>query len=126
MKTKIILVLIFMVCTFTEMMAQYSIPSYNIDITQKATFQELSQEGLVNPLDQGKKDVNIEGHTPLLPAGSPCAQVWVYSLDKRNVLGPYELVTDQVLQVPVDDRAWGVYIEVSAELFTDVWIDEGL
>jgi hypothetical protein len=28
--------------------------------------------------------------------------------------------------VPVDDRAWGVYIEVSAELFTDVWIDEGL
>src|ERR1039457_3377301 len=126
MKTKIILFLFIMVWSFNKVMAQYPIPSYNIDVTKKASFEGIKNQGLINPLTIGKKDINITGHIPSVPSGTPCAEVWVYTLDKLVVLGPYELANDQLLQVPIDDRVWGVYIEVSMELFTDVWIDGGL
>ena len=126
MKPRSILFLCIMIFSFTRVMAQYPIPSYNIDVRQNASFQEQKQDNLVNPMTVGKKEVSINGHSPTLPSGISCAIVWVYRLDNQEILGPYNLANDVPLQVPIDDRAWGVYMEVSTELSVDVWIDGGL
>jgi hypothetical protein len=126
MKTKTGLLIFILLCALTIVKAQYPIPSYNIDVTSKATFEQQRNQGLIAPLTIGKKDINISGHIPSVPSGIPCAVVWLYTLDKLEILGPYELDNDEVLQVPVDERDWGVYIEVSMELSADVWIDGGL
>ena len=126
MKTKFIFFLFIIICSVTRVIAQYPIPSYNVDVTQKASFQEQIHMGLINPLTLGKREINVSVHPPTLPIGSLCGGVWVYSLDKRDVLGPFDLISDQTLQVLIDDRAWGVYIEVSVELLASVWIDGGL
>ena len=125
MKTKIMLFGFLMIVSVIPLMGQYAIPSYNIEVSQKATFQEQRNMVLINPLSIGKREVNIQGQTPTFPSGSPCAEVWVYSLDRHDISGPYNLLNDEILQVLIDDREWGVYIEVSAELSTDVWINGG-
>jgi len=113
-----------MVCFFTSGMAQYTIPSYNVDVTDKAYFQEGRTPSVGLAVVLSKAAMNIKGHVPNFPSGTPCAQVWVYSLDRQDILGPFDLGSDQIFSVAIDDREWGVYIEVSVELLADVWIGE--
>jgi hypothetical protein len=79
----------------------------------------------LNPLVLDKKSINIHGVNPSQPSGCPCGEVWVYTLDRHEVLGPYDLLNEETLQIPVDDREWGVYVEVTIVLGMDVWIDAG-
>jgi len=49
--------------------------------------------------------------------------VWVFTIDQTTILGPFYLGCDQILEVPIDDRAWGVLIESEDEILVDVWIE---
>jgi|ERR1035438_5523199 hypothetical protein len=127
MKTKIIFILFVMVCFFTKAMAQYPIPSYNVYVAQPTYFEEQTNNVLQNAIaiTEGRRQVNISGQCPTISSHLPCAEVWVFSLDKQDILGPYYLYNDDILQVPIDSRTWGVYIEGSYELDASVWIDDG-
>jgi hypothetical protein len=79
MKIKYLFPVIVMVCSFTRVMAQCPIPSYNVDLTEKASFQEQRNSSTPIAIVLDKRQVNIKGHVPNFPSGTPCAQVWVYS-----------------------------------------------
>jgi hypothetical protein len=69
--------------------------------------------------------LNIESK-PLSLGESECGiTVWVYTLDRQTILGPYSLSCDDVLSVEIDDRSWGALVEADTEVFIDVWIDDG-
>jgi hypothetical protein len=106
-------------------MAQYPIPSYDVLVTQQAYFEEQGNDVLINPIPQSKREVNIHVQCPTTSSDSLCAEVWVFSLDEKNILGPYYEDNNDVLSVPIDDRLWGVYIEVTHELNVSVWIGAG-
>ncbi|MGA3015026.1 MAG: hypothetical protein ABSD71_13450 [Bacteroidales bacterium] len=125
MKKGFINLLVIMLCSVTNVMAQYPIPSYNIDVTRTANFQEQSNLSMMSVSPMAKRVINVDGHCPNMPSASPCAEVWFYSLDQTNILGPYALYSDELLQIAIDTRSWGVYIEVSDEVYVSVWIDSG-
>jgi hypothetical protein len=112
--------------TFTRLVERHMIPSHHVEVKSKANFHE--QQNLILP-DQAttrNKTVYVQSMSPASPTGMLCAKVWLYSLDMQDVLGPFELTTGQLFQVIVDERPWGIYSEVSLELFMDVWIDWGV
>ena len=112
--------------SFTRMLERYTIPSYNIVVKSKANFHERQNLILSKLFTSGNKTVCVQGQTHSSLAGSACAKVLVYSLDMQDVLGPFDLTPGQLLRVKTDDRAWGVYLEVSDQVNADVWIDEEL
>lgn len=108
---KFIFFLFIMICSVTRVIAQYPIPSYNVDVTQKASFQEQSHMGLINPLTLGKREINVMV-TNSYPGHNNCqATVWFYSLDSLELLGPYTAIEGYVLTDDIDFKLWGALVE---------------
>ena len=122
MKKKVISILAIILCSITNVVAQFPIPSYNIDVTRTASFQEQSGLNAMNLVPMAKREVNVLGTCPNMPSGTPCAEVWVYSLDQTRIIGPYTLNSDETLQLSIDTGLWGVYVAVSYETYISVWI----
>jgi hypothetical protein len=125
MKTKITFFLLIMVCFVSQAMAQYPIPSYNVGVIQQAYFEEQGNNMVINPIPQAKREVNIQTQCLAISTHSPCAEVWVFSLDGQDLLGPYYIDNNDILSVPIDDRLWGVYLVATYELNASVWIGGG-
>ena len=49
--------------------------------------------------------------------------VWVYSLDGRDILGPYCIIGNGGLSVTVDNRLWDVMVQCSDKKIVSVWTD---
>jgi hypothetical protein len=89
MKTKITFFLLIMVCFVSQAMAQYPIPSYNVDVVKQAYFEEQGNNIVINLIPQAKREVDIQTQCPAISTHSPCAEVWVFSLDGQDLLGPF-------------------------------------
>jgi hypothetical protein len=124
MKTRFAILLIaFMAFVSLKVLSQniptYSIPSYNIPVDSLVNFTEKPIDDPSSP-SEGKRILNVEVKSKGL-AGNCNATVWIYSLDRTTILGPYEMTCGQILSVDIDDREWGVLVESEDELLVDVW-----
>jgi hypothetical protein len=136
MKHKLqIILLLLLFCSFQRAFAHYPIPSFNQPVVGIANFQESQlspggnivngkiNDGRFSPMTRRVINIKII-HTVATPNGPSDATVWVYSLDKQTIIGPFT-VYDDVLSVPIDDRDWGVIVDSDDEVIVDVWISAG-
>jgi len=97
---------------FITVQAQYTIPSYNVELNQiSATFEE---DQVLNPLvhyegnrAERKLNVDIKDNNPTQTAS---VTITVYSLDGLDVLGPFTVTEGTPFEVAIDDREWGVRV----------------
>ena len=99
----------------------YPIPSYNVSVNGYANFREDYYSQHPN-LTEGKREMNVQ-----IKSGTQDCQatVWVYSLDRTIILGPYDANCDNIVQVEIDDREWGVLVYSESTISVDVYIDSG-
>jgi hypothetical protein len=134
MKKRLLLpVLLLLLFGVQKAFCQYPIPSYNVTVISKATFQESQGSTGVSSLNRNNKGqvgapmakremdvkVNCSG---ISPNGTCQATVWVYSLDGQTILGPFTVYGGDVLSVPIDERDWGVLVSTDDNITVDVWI----
>ena len=120
-----VLMLLFSLSSFITVKAQnfpiYPIPSYNVTVNGGAGFMNQFCPSQINNKKE-KRDIHIHLVSSLGP-GMPCrVSIWVYTLDMTTILGPYGASCDETLTVPIDNRDWGVFIESTVDVLTDVWI----
>jgi hypothetical protein len=102
----------------------FPIPSWQVPIDSGATarFQEPKATGLLKSILE-KRDVHVKLKSTN-PENPYCeAEVWIYSLDGLDAMGPYTVHCGETLVVEIDDRPWGVYVDSEANIIVDVWIE---
>ena len=109
---------------FAQQLNPYPIPSYDVPVdSASACFTESARA-----MRSGESLEKRQVHVTIINNGAenpPCeATVWIYSLDGLDVLGPYIVPCGGHLEVPIDDREWGVYVVTDDEILVDVWITE--
>jgi hypothetical protein len=127
MKTKGLLIACIILLATVAGYTQNPIPSFNVPVYHYANFQEKGLGTGQAKQTRGKRVMVIRkicAGTLLLGCN---ATVWVYSLDGRDILGPYSMgPSDDILRVEIDDREWGVLVESDDHVTVDVWIELGL
>jgi hypothetical protein len=127
MKKKINLILCFLIVAGSisgQQLNPYPIPSYDVPVdSTSACFTETAQA-----MRSGESLEKRQVHVVIVSNGAenpPCeATVWIYSIDGLDVLGPFIVACGGHLDVPIDDREWGVYVVTDDEILVDVWITE--
>jgi hypothetical protein len=100
--------------------AQHPIPSYSAPVMGRALFVTDTN------LPDGKTTIKIRRICSIslgVPKEPAFVRVWVFSIDQVTILGPFYLGCNQTLEVPIDDREWGVLVESVEEVVLDVWIE---
>jgi hypothetical protein len=106
-----------------QLQASKPIPSFNTQIYNVANFQEKHLTGDdPNSGIKGKRNMYIVAQIAG-PSKTPII-IWVYSLDGRDILGPYILYGSGEISVPIDDREWGVLIQCSDKVVVSVYTDD--
>jgi hypothetical protein len=135
MKTKVLITAAFLIFRITLVNAQqtshsalatYPIPSYDITVTALgyAAFEEGYTDFRPDQVE-GKRILNIQAK-PLSTELQDCsATVWVFTLDRQTILGPYTVSCDDLLSVNIDTNLWGCLVEAGNEVTVDVWIGDG-
>ena len=124
LRMKTVLIIIFFVAGafVNPAKAQYPIPSYNVSVSEKASFEENDQSGLstANPC----RIRNLIVHATCVHSASsePTVLVWIYSLDGENTYGPYSIGTIQTT-FAIDNRQWGLLLMTDTEILVNVWIE---
>jgi hypothetical protein len=124
MKKRTFILFFFLALASNYLHAQNPIPSLNIPVNVRANFQEL-KNGINYQMknDRGRRILHVDAqHGSSILAN--CGQVWVYSLDGLDVIGPFPLCAGGSLSVEIDNRDWGALVESDAHLVVDVWIEE--
>jgi len=97
----------------------YPIPSYNVISFGCTDFSEQTSK-IKCELSKGRRNLNVASS-----GGSSCpAQIWIYSLDRLDILGPYTLNPGETLTVEINEREWGVSSESVCQVTLSVWIEE--
>ena|ERR1035438_9992668 len=123
MKKTIATLLIVLVGTVLQMQASKPIPSFQDLVARRANFTEKHHDQDSKPDPKKKRNMIIVCQVAG-PNGAPI-QIWVYSLDQKDVLGPYVLIDKGTLTVPIDDREWGVLVECDTKVYMSVLTDSG-
>jgi len=109
-----------------KLFAAHPIPSYNVQVSNRANFQETTQN---NSMAKEKRIMNIQTNTATLSPGSgSIAVVYVYKLNGHKTLGPFYLKCGDQLSVGIDNSKWGVAMELQGPgnpVLTSVWIAHG-
>lgn len=111
---------------FSELKAQYPIPSFDVALYQyNATFDEESTSNnffsKFGPREERKMNIVIEDHNPNQMSW---ADVMIFSLDGTTELGPYTASELYTLEVPIGDGEWGLQVlNCLAGCNLSVWIN---
>jgi hypothetical protein len=101
----------------------YPIPSYNIPVASGHALFQKRRHVVSLDITRENREVNFKIIRPL-PGLSDChSQVWIYSLDGVDTLGPYMVQCGETLTVEIDEREWGVLVETESDILVDVWIE---
>jgi hypothetical protein len=100
------------------------IPSYNVLVLGKASFQESTKPIIGNTVPDEKRQMNVQSSTasPTKGFAGFILRARAYRLDGSMVLGPFYFQVGQTLQISIDDRAWGVEISSDQPSRESVWI----
>lgn len=97
----------------------YTIPSSDIDVNGYANFIENYSNSSSPDQVLEKRQVNVQ----IKSVTHGCqVNIWVYTLDRTTILGPYTMTGDDLLTVEIDDNEWGVLVESEDEVLVSVWI----
>jgi hypothetical protein len=96
------------------------IPSFNF---QLATGQAVFSETKTVHNTREKRDMDVVISTTNHSRIPVFAKVWVVKANGHVVKGPYRVVANQQLSVPIDNGSWGVVVKCDWEVSVDVWID---
>ena len=94
------------------------IPSFGVQISGKAVFQELSNAG-GNTKERRQLNIKTSATTHGMTTGD--ATVWVVEGLGEVVLGPYQVAFGETLSVSVDSGQWGAIVQTNKEVSVDVW-----
>lgn len=124
MKKLISFLMILILGAGIHLQASKPIPSYKVQVSKDANFQEKTNRPNGPNYDlAGKRDMII-WITVAGPSTDPIS-IWVYSLDKQDILGPYILYDSGEISVPIDDRNWGVIVQCDVQVTVSVYTDDG-
>jgi len=119
MKKIIIFLMILTLGAGISLQASRPIPSYKTKITS-ANFQEKHQSTDNSNFGQkGRRYMMVIAQVSG-PSKDPIF-IWVYSLDGRNVQGPFILFGGGEISAPIDDRDWGSIIQCANKCTVSVW-----
>lgn len=121
MKTIILFILIVFLGAGSRLQAGKPIPSYNDPISHAADFREKNHNNDPKSDPKEKRGMIIVAQG-IGPAKLPVS-IWVYSIDKMDISGPFTIIGYGELIVPVDDREWGVLFECDGKAVVSVWTD---
>ena len=97
------------------------IPSYNFPlVSQNTAFQERLVAGTHG---REKREMNIVITSSSTHQYPVYAKVWVVKENGSKILGPFTVLPDHGIQVPIDHGKWGVIIRTNWNLAASVWID---
>ncbi len=122
MKNIYILILFIVVAFTNPVKAQYPIPSYDVSVYGKATFEENDRQQLSSEGSRRTRQLIVHTTIVHMNASSPDILVWIYSLDGQNRYGPFT-VSNNYITFEIDFRQWGVLIFSDEEILADVWIE---
>jgi len=111
----------------SQLFAINPIPSYNVKVIGKASFQELGKPfiSVNNIITKEKRQLNVE--TTISSGGgksglsNSIVAISVYRLDGQITMGPYFLICGQSLTVGIDDQPWGVNLIAQDLSIISVW-----
>jgi hypothetical protein len=109
--------------TFSQATNYYPIPSFNIQISGNAYFEENNLSQNLQNESRGRRVIKAGAQNTLMNFGTEQAIVWFYSLDKQDILGPFDLLEGEVVSQEIDDRLWGARVTTDSEMVVSVWID---
>jgi len=115
------IILIALLYPFSDLIAQYSIPSFNAELNQTNLSFIEDEEPVINSAEERKINVMIED-------GQPSMASWVvvviFSTDGTTELGPYLVSEGNSLEVTIDERDWGLRVnDYLEDCELSVWID---
>ncbi len=116
------ILLLFFLTGFPAAKGQNPIPSYNVSVLGDALFVEPQPQ-----LPAGKTRRTLNASASCTNTGETnldYTTVYVATVDRQTILGPYTLYCGQTLSVEIDDRQWGVLVTTQTEMLISVWIDE--
>lgn len=115
--------ILFVVVFAAKAYAQFPIPSYGVDVSMGTTTFEhgiMSNSFLLNDYSLKKTVDNVvmtAGEDKIKisvdkkDTGTPqWAIVYIYSIDGKDILGPYTVVEDETFSQVIDERDWGVKV----------------
>jgi hypothetical protein len=126
MKTAILLTAFVFVTGISGLFAQHfeinPIPSYNYELTSQNTgFQE---KKIHSSPSREKRDMEVVISSSSTSPMPVYAKVWVVKDNGSVTLGPYVVLVDEQLSVPIDnDGIWGVVIRCDWNGLASVWIE---
>jgi hypothetical protein len=122
MKNIYVLILFAVTAFINPVKAQYPIPSYNVSVNGKATFEE-NEQLILSPESPSRiRNVIVHSSVVHMDPSTPDISIRFYSLDGQNTYGPY-LMDSNYKIFEIDDRQWGVLIVTDQEISVDVWIE---
>jgi hypothetical protein len=118
------LLMILILGTGIHLQAAKPIPSFHQNVSYLANFQEKPNgSDNFNSDLKGKRNMIIVAQV-IGPAKTPVI-IYVYSLDGRDILGPFEIDGDGQISVPIDDRLWGVIVQCDDKCQVSVYTSDG-
>ena len=133
MKTQLLFLGFFIMTNFFTVNAQhvspggilfYPIPSYNIAVLGNADFEE-GYSDIMPSQTEGKRILNVQTYMISNGASGCDITVWVFTLDRQTILGPYTLGCDDLLSVEIDSNLWGCLVQAGKEVTVAVYIGDG-
>jgi hypothetical protein len=128
MKKLLLISVLVCLAGLNQIFAANPIPSFNVLVTGRATFQESTKPiGRIIP-GKERRMMNIQTSTasPTNGVANSIISATVYRLDGTLTLGPYYIVCGQSLVVGVDDKPWGVIVLTGVPAKFSVWASSGL
>ena len=122
MKTLFAFLVVVFLGTTMPLQAARPIPSYKAPVTHRANFEEKHHKDGDKMDPKGKRNMIIVSNV-IGPAKLPMT-IWVYSLDGKEILGPYTIIGSGELVVPIDGRPWGIVVEFEGKATVSVWTDD--
>jgi len=123
MKKILLLTAVFFFAQIAYVLAYMPIPAYKVPVGHHQNFVEKpgGKKGDHDP--KAKRDMHVQSS---VTSGKPTlAIIWVYSLDGQDILGPFYLLSGQSIDVPIDARDWGVYVQSDDHVIISVWVSYG-
>lgn len=106
---------------FTNLLAQYDIPSYDLELTGTSiSFEEDHQPGITICEE---RDLIIQT-TDTPTTSSANAKVLIYKLGSLEQYGPFNIIEDVTFEFAIDEDEWGVMVvEYSSDCRLSVWAE---
>ena len=96
------------------------IPSYNYLMNvPTAYFYEVTNLGA--SINKEKRDMDVVVTTRSTSGIPFFAKVWVFRISPNKVLGPFYVLPNTLLTVPIDKHKWGVQVDAQSPVDVSVW-----